>query len=50
MLKNRRGLRDLATHLHIAYCIHDHSLDFVAISETAEEISLKVYLIVYMAV
>jgi hypothetical protein len=34
MFKNSRGLRDLAKHLHIAECISDHSLDFIAISET----------------
>ena len=30
---NSRGLGDLAKHLHIAQCIRDHSLDFVAILE-----------------
>jgi hypothetical protein len=34
MFKNSRGLEDLAKHLHIAHCINDHNLDFVAISET----------------
>ena len=34
MFHNRRGLRDLAKHLHIALCSRDHNLDFVAISET----------------
>jgi hypothetical protein len=34
MFNNSRGLRDLAKHLHIAHCINDHNLDFVAISET----------------
>jgi hypothetical protein len=34
MFSNSRGLRDLAKHLHIAHCINDHNLDFVAISET----------------
>jgi hypothetical protein len=34
MFTNSRGLRDLAKHLHIAHCIRDHNLDFVAISET----------------
>jgi hypothetical protein len=33
MFKNSRGLADLAKHLHIAHCINDHNLDFVAISE-----------------
>ena len=37
MFKNSRGLRDLAKHLHIAECISDHSLDFIAISETGVE-------------
>ena len=31
---NSRGLGDLAKHLHIAHCIKDHNLDFMAISET----------------
>ena len=30
---NSRGLGDLAKHLHIAHCIKDHNLDFMAISE-----------------
>jgi hypothetical protein len=34
MFNNSRGLGDLAKHLHIAHCINDHKLDFVAISET----------------
>ena len=34
MFMNSRGLGDLAKHLHIAQCIQDHKLDFVAISET----------------
>ena len=34
MFMNSRGLGDLAKHLHIAHCIQDHNLDFVAISET----------------
>ena len=34
MFMNSRGLGDLAKHLHIAQCIRDHNLDFVAISET----------------
>jgi hypothetical protein len=33
MFSNSRGLRDLAKHLHVAHCINDHNLDFVAISE-----------------
>jgi hypothetical protein len=33
MFKNSRGLGDLAKHLHIAHCINNHNLDFVAISE-----------------
>jgi hypothetical protein len=37
MLKNSRGLRDLAKHLHIADYCRDHNLDFVAISETARQ-------------
>ena len=36
MFKNSRGLRDLAKHLHIAECIREHVLDFVAISETGK--------------
>ena len=36
MFKNSRGLRDLAKHLHIADCIREHNLDFVAISETGK--------------
>ena len=34
MFMNSRGLGDLAKHLHIAQCIQDHNLDFVAISKT----------------
>ena len=34
MFSNSRGLRDLAKHLHIADCVRDHNLDFLAISET----------------
>jgi hypothetical protein len=34
MFSNSRGLWDLAKHLHVAHCINDHNLDFVAISET----------------
>jgi hypothetical protein len=34
MFNNSRGLGDLAKYLHIAHCIIDHRLDFVAISET----------------
>jgi exonuclease III len=34
MFSNSRGLGDLAKHLHIAHCIKDHNLDFVAILET----------------
>jgi hypothetical protein len=34
MFNNSRGLGDLDKHLHIAHCINDHNLDFVAISET----------------
>jgi hypothetical protein len=34
MFTNSRGLGDLAKHLHVAHCINDHNLDFVAISET----------------
>ena len=33
MFMNSRGLGDLAKHLHIAGCVRDHDLDFVAISE-----------------
>ena len=36
MFKNSRGLRDLAKHLHIADCIREHNLDFVAILETGK--------------
>lgn len=36
MFKNSRGLRDLAKHLHIAECIREHGLDFIAISETGK--------------
>jgi hypothetical protein len=36
MFKNSRGLRDLAKHLHIADCIREHALDFIAISETGK--------------
>jgi hypothetical protein len=32
MFNNSRGLGDLPNHLHIAHCINDHNLDFVAIS------------------
>jgi hypothetical protein len=38
MFSNSRGLGDLAKYLHIAHCIRDHNLDFVAISEIVEEI------------
>jgi hypothetical protein len=34
MFQNNRGLRDLAKHLHIAECIREHCLDFVAVSQT----------------
>jgi hypothetical protein len=34
MFNNSRGLGDLSKHLHIAHCINDHNLYFVAISET----------------
>ena len=30
---NGRGLRDLAKHSHIADCVKDHELDFVAITD-----------------
>jgi hypothetical protein len=30
-LMNRRGLGDLAKHLHIARCTRDHNLDFLAV-------------------
>src|SRR5437016_6518482 len=33
MFMNSRGLGDLAKHLHIAQCVRDHDLDFVAILE-----------------
>src|SRR6266511_3982976 len=33
MFMNSRGLGDLAKHLHVADCVRDHDLDFVAISE-----------------
>lgn len=33
MFMNSRGLRNLAKHLHIASCVRDHNLDFVASSE-----------------
>jgi hypothetical protein len=36
MFKNSRGLSDLAKHLHISDSIRDHSLDFIAISETGK--------------
>jgi hypothetical protein len=35
MFLKSRGLRDLAKHLHVAHCINDHNLDFVAILETS---------------
>lgn len=31
---NSRGLRDLAKHLHIADCVREHELDFVAIMKS----------------
>ena len=31
---NSRGLGDLAKHLHIAQCVRDHDLHFLAISES----------------
>jgi hypothetical protein len=34
MFTNSRGLHDLAKHLHVAHCIRDHNLDFVAILKT----------------
>ena len=37
MFKNSRGLRDLAKHLHIAECIREHVLDFIAIWETGKQ-------------
>jgi hypothetical protein len=36
MFKNTRRLSDLAKHLHISNSIQDHSLDFIAISETGK--------------
>ena len=33
---NSRGLGDLAKHLHIAHCIKDHNLDFMAVSEMGQ--------------
>jgi hypothetical protein len=33
MFWNSRGLGDLAKHKHIADCVRDHALDFVAITE-----------------
>jgi hypothetical protein len=36
MFKNSRCLSDLAKHLHISDSIRDHSLDFIAISETGK--------------
>ena len=32
-----RGLRDLAKHLHIADCVREHELDFVAITESGRQ-------------
>jgi hypothetical protein len=44
MFNNSRGLGDLAKHLHIAHCIIDHKLDFVAILETGRrDFSHKLY-------
>ena len=37
MFMNSRGLGDLAKHLHIADCVRDHDLDFVAISEVGRQ-------------
>jgi hypothetical protein len=34
VFSNIRSLEDLAKHLHIAHCIRDQNLDFIAISET----------------
>jgi hypothetical protein len=39
MCSNSRGLGDLAKHLHIAHCIRDQNLDFVAIFETEDILS-----------
>ena len=36
MFWNTRGLGDLAKHKHIADCVKDHSLDFVAITESGK--------------
>ena len=36
MFWNSRGLGDLAKHKHIADCVKDHSLDFVAITESGK--------------
>jgi hypothetical protein len=36
MFSNSRGLGDLAKHVYIADCCQDHSLDFVAISDTGK--------------
>jgi hypothetical protein len=36
MIKNSKGLRDLAKHLHIAESMREYGLDFVAIFETGK--------------
>jgi hypothetical protein len=47
MFSNNRGLSDLAKHLHVAHCINDHKLDFVAILETGRRFFFNVFLIAY---
>ena len=36
MFWNSRGLSDLAKHKHVIDCVHEHGLDFVAISEAGK--------------
>ena len=49
MFMNSRGIGDLAKHLHIAQCIRDHNLDFMAISYTGRRDFLGVSLTVFQA-
>jgi hypothetical protein len=43
MFENRRGLKDLAKHLHVAESIREHVLDFVATPRRANGIIQQVF-------
>lgn len=47
---NSRGLRNLAKHLHIASCVRDHNLDFVASSEVGTRFPSKCFKLTFPVV